>query len=193
MNPPLREALETASQLAEEMLPPAPDLAAGETPLPTDQAAGETPSGKPEGQDEAGDRPQGNPNETAAKPPGTPATPSNRPAMDRQLGTGFVPNSPELTAQQIAGSQAQAEARERSGLRPTPSRRKSRAWRLARRLRRMRRSRRESKCGERVAASRRERGREAGEFHDDVGERKGSDGLDQVNGQGGEERQDADE
>jgi hypothetical protein len=40
---------------------------------------------------------------------------------ERQLGTGFVPNSPESTAEQIAGSQAQAEARELLGPPPDAS------------------------------------------------------------------------
>jgi hypothetical protein len=48
-------------------------------------------------------------------------TPGGSPMAERQLGTGFVPNSPEATAEQIAGSQAQAEARELLGPPPDAS------------------------------------------------------------------------
>ena len=39
-----------------------------------------------------------------------PGQPASSPPMNSQLGTGFVPNSPEVTAQQIAGPKAQAQA-----------------------------------------------------------------------------------
>lgn len=109
-NQPLREALELASKL------PAIDLGTGMLPeamqpdgqlLPTDVAA----DGQPIPEDA---QPTNDDAANAAEAPGeTTATGkprSGKPSQPKALGTGFVPNSPQLTAEMMAGSKAQQAA-----------------------------------------------------------------------------------
>lgn len=117
-NQPIRQGLETAAQLGQlSAALPAEALAqAGEptdaTPAaegnPTSESApptgeGQTPAGT------SGDSANA-PTEGAAQnsPPGD--APSEATAATTELGNRFVPDSPEVTAQQIAGSEALAEA-----------------------------------------------------------------------------------
>lgn len=113
-NQPLREALELASKLpavdygtdlaAEAMLPdgqmvPAESSAEGQPVASPTDSAGETPTtdGTPVQQE----APSGESQREAGK--GTKGKPN-------ALGTGFVPNSPQLTAEMMAGSKAQKAA-----------------------------------------------------------------------------------
>jgi hypothetical protein len=103
-NQPLREALELASNLpalgplAEMPADGALPIPADGQPMPADgQPAGEAqPAG--DGQPKPADGQQGQPAQPAA---GQPKSPNS-------LGTGFVPQSPQVTAQMMAGPQAQA-------------------------------------------------------------------------------------
>jgi len=127
-NQPIREGLEAASQLELGMPAPEAPLVPGE---PMQLAAaepgqGETPAGQLPASGESG-QPAGEPASEGAATPGEstgegtpaeggmPGEASSPPAGQGSpeptaLGTGFVPNSPEVTAQQIAGSQAMAQA-----------------------------------------------------------------------------------
>jgi len=118
-NRPLREAMERASKLPFPNLPSSNrqmnadgSLAAADAgEAAGDQQAG-TPNGgiPPKGSSGAGNRP---PN--APKPTGGPDDPGSDLAQmlpdDRsELGTGFIPNSPETTAELMAGEDAAAQA-----------------------------------------------------------------------------------
>jgi hypothetical protein len=120
-NPPLREAL----QLAANLLGEAPPMAAGEAGQPSGDAVAGQPmpsEGSPAGQGKpapgsAGSKPPSpatanaaaSPSQAAAGSPSGDADAAS-PPFDASLGTGFVPNSPELTAQMIAGVDAAAAA-----------------------------------------------------------------------------------
>ena len=113
-NQPLREALELASKLplvelgtgmlSEAMLPegqaiPADGtLAADGQPIPADAQPGDDAS-DPAAATQEGDQATGKP--AAGKPAS---------AKPTSLGTSFVPNSPQLTAEMMAGSKAQLAA-----------------------------------------------------------------------------------
>ena len=116
-NPPLREALELASKLPaidlpsgmleEAMLPDGPlvpadgQLAADGQPVSTDdQRPGDA---------------QSVPEQSDGKTPGQPHTGNSAPKNPTNLGTGFVPNSPQLTAEMMAGSKAQRAAQKALG------------------------------------------------------------------------------
>lgn len=114
-NPPLREALEMASNLPTNDFPAAqlPELAMADgqpipaadgpaaqegQPLPAEPPAnGDTPAPAADGQ-----------GETPAAGQPAPATPAQGKANG--LGTGFVPQSPQLTAEMMAGAKAQQAA-----------------------------------------------------------------------------------
>lgn len=105
-NEDVRAGLEAASQLAGMPLPPAQPM--GE-PLPaTAEPADEAP---PAGQDEPtgeGEPPApGGQPQPAGELAGQGAPPAANPAA---MGTGFVPQSPEVTAEQIAGAEAFSQA-----------------------------------------------------------------------------------
>ncbi|MBI5760689.1 MAG: hypothetical protein HZA46_19395 [Planctomycetales bacterium] len=120
-NPPLREALQQAANLLGEATP----MAAGEAGQPAGDAVAGQPmpsEGSPAGQGKpapgsAGSKPSSPAAANAAASPSQAAAGSpsgdgeaTSPAFDASLGTGFVPNSPELTAQMIAGADAAAAA-----------------------------------------------------------------------------------
>jgi hypothetical protein len=108
-NPPLREALELASKL------PAADFGTGLTPesmltegqLPPSEA--ELADGKPASDkaasEEALAESAGDTSDSAERQSGKPAS-----SKSNALGTGFIPNSPQLTAEMMAGSKAQQAA-----------------------------------------------------------------------------------
>ena len=116
-NPPLREALELASKLpaielpngmlAEAMLPEGP-LVPADGQLAAD--------GQPVSGD---DQPTGDAQSLTAqadsKVPGQPQTGNPANKNPANLGTGFVPNSPQLTAEMMAGSKAQLAAQKALG------------------------------------------------------------------------------
>jgi hypothetical protein len=110
-NVPIREGLKIASKLGDgsdqSMLAKAGQPAGQSQPMPARQSAAPSQAGA-----------QAQPN-SQGQPFGTPAqgqlgqqAQSAMPAEGQpsELGTGFVPQSPEVTAQQIAGSQALAQA-----------------------------------------------------------------------------------
>ena len=118
-NPPLREALQQAGNLLGEGAPPMTAGDAGQ-PMPSDGSPAGAGQGKP-APGSAGSKPSSAASNPAASPKTAAAgTPSGdpqsgdgdatSPAFDASLGTGFVPNSPELTAQMIAGADAAAAA-----------------------------------------------------------------------------------
>ncbi|MBM4003012.1 MAG: hypothetical protein FJ295_06940 [Planctomycetes bacterium] len=119
-NQPIREGLETASQLGADSIP-LPPGSEGETsssgkpmplaqptpmPLaPTDAApnANNSSNGAPS---ESGDR-----SSDAGQNSGDGSNPHGSPdPQSRELGTGLVPNAPEVTADQIAGENARRRA-----------------------------------------------------------------------------------
>jgi len=128
-NEPIREGLQAASELelgldepidelplAAEPLGPAEELAMGEG-QPTGEAV--PAEGQPSGdaQTMAQGEPTGDMQPAASGQPtgeGQPQPPGQgQPTSSAsELGTGFVPESPEVTAAQIAGSQAMAQAAE---------------------------------------------------------------------------------
>lgn len=138
-NKPLREAMELASNLNQDDKPPAGDLPQGETP----EAANGEPAASPEKGRPVSDQPskpappgsKGKP-ATEGQPPnpgkneGNPqpaADGGNEPAADSSgdvsdapadtsLGTGVVPNSPEVTAELMAGQKATEQANAALGL-----------------------------------------------------------------------------
>lgn len=100
VNLPIRQGLETASKLGQMSTPPA-----------TDQANPPSPNGKPA---EAA-QPKGQPgSEPKPKPltddPSLDDSPTNNNPPPQDLGTNFVPRSPEETARRIAGKEALEEA-----------------------------------------------------------------------------------
>ncbi len=107
-NPPLREALEMAAALLSSQQAA---LAAMEKPLvgelqpfpsPKEQDGQPMPAdGQPKGEGTPSDDAPGQPGDAA----GQPGPPSSEPGMS---DTGFVPQSPELTAQLLAGPEATA-------------------------------------------------------------------------------------
>jgi hypothetical protein len=107
-NPPLREALEMAaallsSQQAAAMASEKPLV--GELkplPMPTDPDGQPMPAdGQPKG--------EGTPSDDAPGTPGNAAGEAGSPSSEPGMGdTGFVPQSPELTAQLLAGPEATA-------------------------------------------------------------------------------------
>ena len=116
-NPPLREALELASKLPavdlpsgmleEAMLPDGPlvpadgQLAADGQPVSSDdQQTGEA---------------QALAAQADSKTPGQPHKGNSATKNPANLGTGFVPNSPQLTAEMMAGSKAQLAAQKALG------------------------------------------------------------------------------
>jgi hypothetical protein len=116
-NPPLREALQQAANLLGE----APPMAPGEAGQPAGDAVAGQPmpsESSPAGQGKpapgsGGSKPTSPAKTNAAASPsqaasGSPSGDADAPspAFDASLGTGFVPNSPELTAQMIAGAAA---------------------------------------------------------------------------------------
>jgi hypothetical protein len=126
-NQGVREGLEAASRLTEPMA--AGEVAMGEgAPMgeaqpgqPGEAPQGTPATGKPMGQAATG-KPMGNAQpmgQAQAQPgqakPGQAQPGQGKPmgqaqAMPTDLGTGLVPNSPEATAQQIAGAEAVAQA-----------------------------------------------------------------------------------
>lgn len=113
-NRPIREALQLASQLGQVPLEPLlgkpkgvevpgekgkPEIDANSGKpgdQPNGQKPGEQPGGQKPGDQKSGDSPMGSQE-------GAQATGENAPA---ELGTGFVPDSPEVTAQRMAGPKA---------------------------------------------------------------------------------------
>lgn len=111
-NPPLREALQMASNLSHNPKPsggeqhsqPAGDSPANASPANGQPSTNAQPSGK-------GSPPSGKSGSPGSGQPSDSQTSSAAPSeesptaagFDPSLGTGFVPNSPELTAQMIAG------------------------------------------------------------------------------------------
>ena len=116
-NPPLREALELASKLpaielpggmlAEAMLPDGPLVPADGQPAADGQPVN--------GDDEPTGDAQSLTAQDDSKAPGQPnkGNPANK--NPANLGTGFVPNSPQLTAEMMAGSKAQLAAQKALG------------------------------------------------------------------------------
>jgi hypothetical protein len=116
-NPPLREALELASKL------PAIDLPSGmlqEAMLPDGTLTPADGQLAADGQPVSADDPpaaEGHSSETQAdsKTPGQPHQGNSATKNPANLGTGFVPNSPQLTAEMMAGSKAQLAAQKALG------------------------------------------------------------------------------
>jgi hypothetical protein len=103
-NRPLREAMELASNLPAENLPQATGaFSKGSQKLNPSAAGSEEGPGAEKGQ---GTGKKGASSET--KPGSGGARPS--PSEKADLGTGFIPNSPEATAEMMAGADASAQA-----------------------------------------------------------------------------------
>ncbi|MCL6646018.1 MAG: hypothetical protein K6U88_13815, partial [Dehalococcoidia bacterium] len=140
-NVPLREALQLASALRlpqpvseppasepTEKAPSDPSVSAGDTSSPPSRAASGPPAGKADAsasQHSSGSsKAQGQPGPPAGASPsagqGMPGAPSGAPSSqgteERSLGMQFVPASPQVTAHQIAGPQAQAAAAQAAGM-----------------------------------------------------------------------------
>ncbi len=114
-NLPLREGLEAASQLAMGLPPEPVEALPIETPLPTGDLAEAAVDSQ------ASDSAPTAPSEAASPSVPAAATPAGQQAAQppsAALGTGLVPNSPEMTAQQIAGAQAMAQAEQTLALAP---------------------------------------------------------------------------
>jgi hypothetical protein len=116
-NPPLREAMELASRLRGEESPAAelPGGQPGSEGAPEPGAPGKTPAVD---QSPSAAQPESDGERNAAH---------GRNSAESSLGTGFVPNSPELTAEMIAGREALAQAaaalgRQQPGLPGQPQR-----------------------------------------------------------------------
>ncbi|MHC4875094.1 MAG: coiled-coil domain-containing protein [Planctomycetota bacterium] len=124
-NEPIREALELASDLLQDLQPADPNAQpdavaaadpqqlpegaqpSAETAQPADTAAGEQPADSP-----LGDLAQGEqPGENGAQQPGQPGQQPGT-GQSPDLGTGFVPNSPETTARMMAGPELLSELSE---------------------------------------------------------------------------------
>jgi hypothetical protein len=117
---PLREALELASGLTGEAMPAEEAGAAtGEAAQPMGQA--QQGKGQPMGQAQAQGQGQPMPGEGQGQPmpgqgqpmpgqgQGQPQNAQGAPKGNPQMGTGLVPNSPEVTAQMMAGPQAMSQ------------------------------------------------------------------------------------
>jgi hypothetical protein len=116
-NQPIREGLEAASQLSLGMPAPEMPLLPGDPIQMADAqpGQGETPSGEMAASGEPGQASADGPGQPSGESPagqgeGQPASGGQASATPAPLGTGFVPSSPEATAQQIAGAQAMAQA-----------------------------------------------------------------------------------
>jgi hypothetical protein len=120
VNPPIREALDTASQLAEAT--PGGELAAsgeqnasggenaagqGDSAEPGETASSGAEQGMGQGQEEGQGMGEGQ-GQSQGMGQGMAAGQGRSPSG--QLGTGFVPNAPEVTAEMIAGAEANAQA-----------------------------------------------------------------------------------
>lgn len=121
-NVPIREALELASNL--QPSPMANPALAGQNPMAQQAQPGENPEGGMEpgtspmaqqaqpgeqGPMQPGQGKPGQPGESGQGEPGQ-GQPGQGQPMNAGLGTGFVPNSPEVTAQMMAGPEASALA-----------------------------------------------------------------------------------
>jgi hypothetical protein len=107
VNQPIREGLEAASQLDVGMPAnePPPPSGEGTPPAGNEPPSGQTPAepGIPTGEGQpAGQSPES----------GQGQPPSGHSPSPTELGTGLVPSSPEVTAQQIAGAEAMQHAAE---------------------------------------------------------------------------------
>jgi len=130
-NQPIREALEMASGLLQQLQPADPNAqpdalaAAGPSQLPEvaqaettqpaettppDAAAGEQPSDSPLGDLAQDQQPGQNGTPQPGQQPGQPG--QQQPGQSPDLGTGFVPNSPETTARMMAGPELLSELSE---------------------------------------------------------------------------------
>jgi len=106
-NQPIREGLETASLLNQ---PPGGQQSAGRQPPSEGAPSGKLPPTGPGSENAGQGAGQGQPsNQGQPGQPGSKGEPGGQ-GQPSQLGTGLVPNSPQATAQQIAGPQANAAA-----------------------------------------------------------------------------------
>ena len=107
-NQPLRDALELASKLPAIEVPsgmPVDGMLPDGQLIPTEAAADGQPVPAEGEQGDASNTP-----ETDASSKTAGQAQSGKPAKPTALGTGFVPNSPQLTAEMMAGSKAQQAA-----------------------------------------------------------------------------------
>ena len=123
-NQPIREGLEAASQLGSESASASSSSADGQMPLaPTESSQGDANASNPNSPNSPGsesstaDDPNDGNSQAAQGDSGSQSSqqPDSANRQERQLGMGLVPNSPEYTADRIAGDKALGSAEKALG------------------------------------------------------------------------------
>lgn len=113
--PPERASGDPSASAGDASSPPS-STASGQPPGKSDASASQSSSGSSKAQGQPGPPAGASPSAGQGTPSASRGVPSSQGAEERSLGTQFVPASPQVTARQIAGPQAQAAAAEAAGM-----------------------------------------------------------------------------